>query len=102
MAMPEVEERDHFGVPSWRVRGKIFAQLTYEPDQAILKIPKPRQDILFEVRPETFLPAVWGRLVWCRILLTGVTPEEIADLTRAAWLETAPKRLAAAYLSSTA
>ena len=101
LAMPEVEERDHFGVASWRVRGKIFSQLTYHPGQAILKVPKSRQEILFEVRPETFTPAVWGRLVWCTINLETIECDELIELTRQAWLEAAPKRLAAAYLSAT-
>ena len=103
IALPQVEERDHFGTPSWRIDGKIFAQMAQAQtaNTAILKLPRARQDILFEVRPETFTPAVWGRLVWCTINLDRIETGELAALVRSAWLEVAPKRLAAAYLSAT-
>ncbi len=95
MALPQVEERDHFGTPSWRIGGKIFAQMAQAQtaNNAILKLPRARQDILFEVRPETFTPAVWGRLVWCTVNLDQIEADELADLVRSAWLEVAPKRL---------
>ncbi len=39
LALPEVEEYDHWGRPSFRVRGKIF--VTFWPDEqlAMLKLP---------------------------------------------------------------
>ena len=37
MRLPAVEEHDHFGTPSFRVRGKIFAQFSRSSDDAIFK-----------------------------------------------------------------
>lgn len=35
MQLPQVEEVDHFGTPSFRVRGKIFTQFSRRDDRAI-------------------------------------------------------------------
>ncbi len=96
MALPQVEELDHFGVPSWRLKGKIFAQLARRPGVAILKLPKPRQELLMEVRPQAFVRAMWGRTVYCEVVLEQIEPDELVELVRASWVEVAPKRLAAA------
>ena len=93
MALPQVEERDHFGVPSWRLNGKIFAQLVRRPGVAILKLPKPRQELLMEVRPQTFVRAMWGRTVYCEVVLDQIDPDELGELVEASWREVAPKRL---------
>jgi hypothetical protein len=94
LAQPEAVEVDHFGAPSWRVGGKIFAQLTREPGRAILKLPPDRQTLLFEVRPEVFAPAVWGRLTWSYVTLDAIEADELAGLVETAWRLVAPKGLA--------
>jgi hypothetical protein len=96
LARPEAVEVDHFGAPSWRVNGKIFAQLTREPGRAILKLPKDRQILLFELRPEVFAPAVWGRLTWSFVTLDAIAAEELDDLVETAWRLVAPKGRGAA------
>ena len=97
MALPQVEERDHFGVPSWRLNGKIFAQLARRPGVAILKLPKPRQELLMEVRPKAFVRAMWGRTVYCEVVLDRIDPDELGELVEASWREVAPKRLLGAF-----
>jgi hypothetical protein len=92
LAQPEAVEVDHFGRPSYRVNGKIFAQES-DGGRAILKLPKDRQTLLFEVRPEVFAPAVWGRIVWAYVRLEAVEAAELAELVEASWRLVAPKAL---------
>ena len=97
LALPEAEEKDHFGAPSFRVNGKIFAQIAVRDGaKAILKLPKARRDLLFEVRPEVFTKGAWGRMVVFYVTLDAIEPDELAELVRASWAEVAPKRLSAA------
>ena len=97
LALPETEEKDHFGAPSFRVNGKIFAQIAVRDGaKAIFRLPRGRRELLWEVRPEVFTPCVWGKSVSCYAALEGVEPDELAELVRSSWAEVAPKRLLAA------
>ncbi len=100
LVLPDAEEMDHFGAPSFRVKGKIFAQIAVrEGTKAILRLPKGRRELLWEVRPEAFTPCVWGKIVSCYVALEAVEPDELGELVRASWAEVAPKRLVAAHAS---
>ncbi len=97
LALPEAEEKDHFGAPSFRVNGKIFAQIAVRDGaKAILRLPQGRRELLWEVRPEAFTPCVWGKSISCYVALEAIEPDELAELVRASWIEVAPKRLIAA------
>ena len=93
LALPEACEQDHFGGPSWRVAKKIFATASPDKNRATLKLSRDRQMILFEVRPDTFSPAVWGTLTWTYVELGKIDDEELAELVESAWREVAPKKL---------
>ena len=96
LALPEVTEEDHLGRASFRVGGRIFAVLRPAERRAVLKLPHDHQEMLFEVRPEAFSPARWGRLVWTFVELPAVDAEQLEALVAEAWREVAPKRLAQA------
>ena len=99
LSLPEVEEKDHFGSPSFRIRGKIFAQLS-APDKdelrAILKLSVADQTALSLSDPEVFssVPA-WGRHGWTCVQLDGIDAPTFGGLLRTAWMLVAPKKLAA-------
>lgn len=95
--LPETYEQDHFGGPSWRVAKKIFATGSPEKNRATLKLDRDQQMILFDVRPDTFSPAVWGALTWSYVDLGRITDDELAELVRNAWRQVAPKGLVAKY-----
>ena len=67
--------------------------------KALLKLPKGRRELLWEVRPEVFAQSVWGRIISCDVALEGVEPAELAELVRASWAEVASKRLVIAHAS---
>jgi predicted DNA-binding protein (MmcQ/YjbR family) len=89
LAMAGVEEKSHFGTPSFRVNGKMFVEAG--PDEGIFKLSKIHQEILFETRPETFRPAIWGAIRWARIVLKNVGKHEIEGLVREAYDEVTVK-----------
>jgi hypothetical protein len=95
LAMPEAEEHDHFGRPSFRVRGKIFVSAVAD-GAANLKLPADEHAALVAERPDGFAEIVWGSLVRTRVQLATVDEAELAELVDRAWREVAPKRLAAA------
>jgi hypothetical protein len=93
LSLPEAYEQDHFGGPSFRVAKKIFATCSLEKNRATLKLGHDQQMILFEVRPDTFSPAVWGALTWTYVELGRISDDELGDLVRSAWRQVAPKAL---------
>jgi len=87
LALEGAEEKPHFGTPSFRVGGKMFVESIPDTNEAILKLSKLHQEILFETRPQTFKPAIWGAIRWSRIALSGVPVSELKDLVREAYDE---------------
>ncbi|HEX4301350.1 MAG TPA: MmcQ/YjbR family DNA-binding protein [Rhizomicrobium sp.] len=88
LALDGVTEKSHFGTPSWRAaNGKMFAEANEDKNEAIFKLSKMHQEILFETRPKTFQPAIWGAIRWCRVALDGVSAGELKELVREAYDE---------------
>jgi hypothetical protein len=92
LSLPEAEEHDHFGRPSFRVRGKIFATVRPDEGRAVLKLPPGEQTALFD-HPEIYSAARWGKLVWTFVVLDLVDDRELAGRLRSAWSVVAPKAL---------
>ncbi len=85
LALDGVEEKPHFGTPSYRMNGKMFAEAIPDSNEAIFKLSKMHQEFLFDTRPDTFRPAIWGAIRWARIALTGVAARELKELVREAY-----------------
>ena len=99
LALPEAAEADHFGSPSFRVRGKIFMQLSSEDEtapRATLKLAAADQSALLMTDPETFVSVPgWGKHGWTWVYLHHVDEGLFAGLLRQAWKQVAPKKLVA-------
>jgi hypothetical protein len=95
LALPEAVEADHFGRPSFRVRGKIFVSAVSD-GAANRKLPLEEHAALVRERPDVFGEIVWGRLIRTRVQLAGVDDAELTELVDLAWREVAPRRLEAA------
>lgn len=112
-ALPETEEGERWGNPSWRVRGKPFAweRPLRKSDLAALGDAAPEgpilgarvpdlgaKEALIADEPEVYFttphfdgyPAVLVRL-------DRIGPSELEELLVEAWLDRAPKRLAAGF-----
>lgn len=101
MSLPEVEERDHFGSPSFRVKDKIFAQLSNhggEAERALVKLRSADQTALILSAPDIFSSAPqWGKYGWTYIELAVVEESALRDLFLQAWRLVAPRSLTNAF-----
>lgn len=104
MALPEVEEKPHFGRPGFRVRDKLFASVHLD-DQTPCAIVHVHQDDAADAvanSPDA-LAEVWRThgqrqiFVGIKVDLAKVSSERCGELVEAAWRNRAPKRLVAAY-----
>ena len=93
-SLPEAEERETWGHPTFRVRDKMFATMSDDGRQATVKATKEEQAALVAAAPGTFgIPAYVGRHGWVSIQLAAVDPAELRELVVEAWRQTAPRRL---------
>jgi len=93
LALPETVEQDHFGNPSFRVRGRIFATV---PDGTHVNVMIDPFDVDAAVRaePGSCAELLWGKEVrGVRVSLPKAPPAMVEKLLRAAWKRKAPKRL---------
>jgi hypothetical protein len=96
LALPEANERDHHGRPSFRVAGKIFATL-WDPGHMNVMVDEPGIRTAAQARPEVCEEVWWGkRLSAVRVSLADIDPQMLADLLADAWEGKAPARLARA------
>ena len=100
LALPEAAEQETWGVPTWRLRQRIFCMWNpMEDGTAALwcKAPCGVQEMLVEADPARFFrPPYVGPKGWIGLSLAGrVDWDEVAALVRRSWRMTAGKRLAA-------
>ena len=96
-SLPEAEERETWGHPTFRVRDRMFAAMSDDGQEASVKATRQEQAALVSAAPETFgIPAYVGCHGWVSIQLATVDPAELRELIVEAWRQTAPKRLVAA------
>ena len=92
---PGATEQEHWGNPSFRVGGRIFATV---PDSDHLNVMIEPFDVEAVVREE---PAACSELWWgkqvrgVQVLLPAASPELVGRLLEVAWRRKAPSRLKA-------
>ena len=97
-SLPEAEERETWGHPTFRVHDKMFAAMSDDGRQATVKATREEQAALIAAAPATFgIPDYVGRHGWVSIQLATVDPTELRELMVEAWRQTAPRRLVTAY-----
>ena len=99
LALPEAEERETWGEPTFRVRDKIFCMHRTDSGAPALwcKAPPGSQAILVGADPKRFfVPPYVGHKGWVGMRLgKGVDWREVDALVVRSYRLTAPKRLAA-------
>src|SRR4051794_40643503 len=87
LAMPEAEEKSHFGQPDFRVRNKIFAGVSADGKTATLKLTPELQAAALDARPRVFSPAAgaWGRSGWTHVSLAGASLVDLRPMVLEAW-----------------
>lgn len=94
LSLPEAIEQDHHGMPSFRVRGKIFATV---PDDAHIRVMVDEGEVRAAVaeQPDACAESFWGSRLACVVVrLRNATPELLRELLTEAWLRKAPTSLA--------
>ena len=93
MQLPLAEEVDHFGTPSFRVRGKIFAQFSSRDDRVILKFSVDELDVLHMSADDLFEPdPSWGIHGWTHVRIAAMEEVWVNQLLRDAWRRVTPKK----------
>jgi hypothetical protein len=97
MALPEVEEYQHGGLPAFRIRGKRFA--TMLDDEGVNLMPgEPAIRALVEQYPEHCVERWWGkRLAAVRVAFGAIAAELMEELIVEAWSSKAPASVLKAY-----
>lgn len=101
LALPEAEEKSHFGKPDFRVRNHIFATLP-EGGHAVVKLTPDQQEMLAASEPAIFEPVngAWGRQGWTKVLLANADELTLRSALLTAWRNVAPVSLRKAFDSS--
>ena len=97
LELPEAIESAHMDHPDFRVGGKIFATLGHPTKGwGMIKLMPEQQHYFCKENPKVFLPVKggWGRQGATSVNLKGASRNTLAKSLRAAWRNTAPKRLA--------
>ena len=96
LTLPEAVEGKHMNHPDFRVGGKIFATIGPDETWGMVKLSQEEQAHLTKVEPGIFKPfdGAWGRQGYTRVWLKPAKKKCVGPALRAAWLNTAPKRLA--------
>jgi hypothetical protein len=108
LALPEVSERPSHGAPAFFVRGKRCFVMVMDDHHGDGRFalwcaaPQGMQHALVAGDPDSyFVPPYVGHRGWVGVRLDRRLPwEEIAGAIEDAWLEVAPKRVAAAFTRS--
>lgn len=99
LALPEVEEKETWGDPTYRVREKIFAMEKRGDGRPSLwcKVPPGSQAVLVGADPHRFfVPPYVGPKGWIGMRLDdGPDWDEVTLVVRRSFRLVAPKRLAA-------
>jgi len=99
LALPEATEKEAWGVPTFRIRNKIFAIVSRDdgPVSVWMKAPDGSQDILIGADPKRFFrPPYLGHRGWIGVRLDDKPDwKEVDVLVRRSYGMIAPKKLAA-------
>ena len=98
LSLPEAQDGGHMGHADFRVGGKIFATLGY-PDAGwgMVKLQPAQQEMLVAAEPAMFRPVKggWGLKGSTNVQLAAADESTLISALRMAWLNTAPRSLAA-------
>ncbi|MFJ6049717.1 MmcQ/YjbR family DNA-binding protein [Streptomyces sp. NPDC092307] len=100
LSLPDSTEKLAWGMPTFRVGGKIFVSLADDDSTIGVKCPKEDRAELIAAEPEKFFLRAGhdDNYAWIRVRLAAVTNEaELRSILTDSWLQAAPKRLIAAH-----
>jgi hypothetical protein len=92
LALPEAEEKSHFEMPDFRLRGTIFASIK-NPRIGVVKLTPAEQEALTGAESDIFsaVPGGWGLKGWTEIYLEYADEAALNSALTMAWRNVAPK-----------
>jgi hypothetical protein len=94
MSLPESEEIEHWGKPSFRVKNKIFAVVQEDSVSLVIKTTGDDKHIYTTMDASVYsIPESFTKLNYMIVNLELVDPEELRGLLIKAWCSMAPKKL---------
>ena len=100
MAFPEVSEAQHFKLPAFKVRDKVFVVIQKGSTHAIVSVDETQAEAAAAQDPHAYqvLRRNNGRIfVGVRVDLARASGARVRELVEQAWRHKAPKSLSAAY-----
>jgi hypothetical protein len=98
LELPEAEERETWGTPTFRVRNRIFAMFAEGGREVWIKATRDEQRALIAMDPTTyFVPPYVGPSGWAGVRFRTADRDEVRELIMEGWRLTAPKRLVKAF-----
>ncbi|MGV9679249.1 MmcQ/YjbR family DNA-binding protein [Nocardia sp. NPDC003482] len=95
LSLPETTEQFQWGMPTFRVAGKLFLTLPEEESSMAVRCPIADRDELVLAEPDKFwiAPHEAGN-AWVRVRLAALDDhDELADIVRDSWQQAAPRHL---------
>ncbi len=98
--LPQVEEGTAYGTPALRVKGTFLCRLREDGESVAIPCDIDERPFLLEAHPEMLFLTPHHQN-WAGVLVSLPQAEEglVRELVEDAWIERAPKRLAAAFLA---
>lgn len=99
LSLPEVEEKSHFNIPDFRVKGKIFTSIHTDKQYMMVKL-SPEDQSVFCAFDRTVIfpvPGGWGRTGATFINLKKIKKSMFLDALTTAWKTVAPAKLVVKY-----
>lgn len=97
LSLPDAEEKDHFGMPSFRVKNKIFMTLQPERNRAMVKLNLINQSVFCLSGTYWPVPGGWGKKGATYVNLRKVSKAMFSDSLALAWVGVAPKKIRASH-----
>jgi len=87
LSFPRSEEKDHFGIPSFRVNNKIFATLWVKENRMMVKLSPIDQSVFNSFDPTIFfsVPNKWGLKGATFVELSKVRQDMLQDALNIAY-----------------
>ena len=99
LSLPEVEEKPHFHLTSFRVKNKIFATIHADKYYMMVKLSAIDQSVFCSYNKNVIFPVPggWGKHSATFINLKKVKKTMFLDTLTTAWKTTAPPKLVEKY-----
>jgi hypothetical protein len=93
LSLPEVTEKPHFDMASFRVGGKIFATVPPDGEHLHVFVDEHETRAVVAEDPRAFAELWWGRrLAGVRVHLPAADAQAVFELLEDAWRRRAPRR----------